>query len=80
MKEVGEITRTFDKIGVAVVKVSGNIKQGDKIKIKGSSTDFEQTAGSMQIDKTPIKEAKKGQMIGLKVNNKVKAGDKIYTI
>lgn len=79
-KEVGKITHYFDKIGVAVVNLSGNLKIGDKIRIKGNQTDFEQTVESIQIDKNPVKDAKKGQAIGLKVTNPVRENDRVYLI
>jgi len=79
-KEVGRITHYFDKIGVAVVELNGNLKVGDKIKIKGATTDFEQEVESMQVEHESVKEAKKGQAIGLKVNEKVRINDRIYVI
>ncbi|MEM4230651.1 MAG: translation elongation factor-like protein [Candidatus Pacearchaeota archaeon] len=79
-KEVGKIKHYFDKISVAVVELSGNLKVGDKIKIKGNQTDFEQIVESMQIDKNPVKDAKKGQAIGMKVSNPVRENDKVYLV
>ena len=79
-KEVGKITHFFDKIGVAVVKLSAELKQGDKIRIKGASTDVEQVVDSMQIDKEKIEKAKKGQEIGLKVKDKVRVNDVVYVV
>jgi len=75
--EVGKIIHFFDKINVAVVDVLNPIKIGDKIRIKGTTTDFKQTVNSMQIDRTSIKEARKGDAIGLKVKEKVRIGDKV---
>ena len=67
-KLVGKITHYFDKIGVAVIELSAELKEGDKISIEmhdGSS--FEQTVSSMQIDREPVKKAKKGDAIGIKM-------------
>jgi translation elongation factor EF-1alpha len=79
-KPIGKVTHFFDKVGVAVVEVSGKLKNGDKIRIKGSTTDFEQAVGSMQVENKPIKEAKKGQAIGLKVSERVRPNDMVYLI
>ena len=79
-KEVGKITHFFDKIGVAVVKLSAGLKQGDKIRIKGGTTDFEETVGSMQINKEKLDKAKKGQEIGLKVKDRVRVNDVVYLV
>jgi putative protease len=80
MKEVGKIAHFFDGISVAVVEVTGKIKLGDKIKIKGTTTDFEQSADSMQVDRRSIMEAKPGDRIGLKVREKVHDNDKVYVM
>jgi putative protease len=76
--QVGEITHFFPNVMVAVVKVAKDMKLGDKILIEGNITNFEQTIESMQIDRKPISAAKKGQEIGLKVDEVVKEKDKIY--
>ena len=80
MKEklLGEITHFFPKIKVAVAKFNKKVKIGDVIRIKGNKTDFEQEISSMQIDYKDIKEAKKGEEVGLKVDEEVREGDKIY--
>lgn len=77
-KVVGKITHYFPKIGVAVVEVSEEMKDGDKILIKGKRTNFEQVVESMQIEHQKISVAKKGQSIGLKVANAVEPGDLVY--
>lgn len=80
IKEVGRITHYFNKIGVAVVEVSDEIKKGDKIVIKGHTTNLEQIVESMQIEHKSVDVASKGQSIGLKVNDRVREGDKVYKI
>jgi putative protease len=79
-QEVGKITHYYTHIGVGVVKLSDTLKAGDKIRIKGATTDFEQTVDSMQIEKDKIEEAKKGQSIGLKVKDHVRQHDVVYKV
>jgi len=79
-KLVGKITHYYSKINVAIVELSANIKAGDKIHIKGRETDFEQTVSSMQIEHQNVEIAKKGEVIGLKVDQKIREGDEIYLI
>jgi len=79
-KEVGKIRHYFDKIQVAVVDVTDSLKIGDKIRIKGAQTDFEQTIDSMQIDRQPVSEAKKGDAIGMKVSQPVRENDRVYLV
>tara|TARA_Y100000310_G_C20553206_1_gene749180 strand:+ start:932 stop:1189 length:258 start_codon:yes stop_codon:yes gene_type:complete len=78
--EVGEITHFFDKVSVAVIQLTKNLKVGDRIHIKGATTDFEQNIDSMQIDRKPIEEAKPGDDIGMKTEERVRAKDKVYLI
>ena len=79
-KEIGEITHYYGKIGVGVVKLSAEMKAGDRIHILGHTTDFEQTVDSMQIEHKRVERAKKGESIGLKVAEHVREGDKVYKI
>jgi len=78
--QIGEITHYFDKVGVAVLKLSSELKVGDRIHVKGSATDFEQEVKSIQIERKPIEVAKPGDDIGLKVDEPVKKGDKVYLV
>lgn len=80
LEKVGEVTHYFTKIGVAVVDVTAPIKIGDKIAIKGMTTNFEQTVESMQIEKEDIKGAKPGDDIGMKVVDRVRKGDIVYRL
>jgi hypothetical protein len=71
----GEVTHYFPHVRAAVVKVKVPFTVGDSLRIKGHTTDFVQTITSMQIDRTPIQKAKKGDEIGLLVDSRVRAKD-----
>lgn len=77
-KPIGEVTHYYDKIGVAVVKFAKAVKVGDSIQFKGAHADFSQTISSMQYDHKSIESAKKGDEVGMKVNEHVKEGDKVF--
>lgn len=77
---VGKITHYFGKIEVGIVELSKPLKVSETIHIKGSTTDFEQTVESMQIEHENIEKAKKGDVIGLRVKEKVKEGDEVYRV
>lgn len=80
-KLIGKITHFFNKIGVAVIELTeGDLKTGEKIHIKGGDHDFEQEVSSMQIEHQEIKEAKKGDSFGMKVNEPAKEGYAVYKI
>ena len=79
LTEVGVITHYFGRIKVCVVQLTqGSILIGDKLTIVGNKTKFIQKVWSMQIESEDVKVAKKGQLIGLKVDKIVVAGDKVY--
>jgi len=79
-KEIGKATHYFTKIGVGVIELTKALKVGDKIRIKGATTDFEQNIDSMQIEHNNVEKAKKGESIGLKVAEPVRENDKVYKI
>ena len=79
-KEIGTISSYFSHVNVAAIKLEGNLKVGDKIHIKGHTTDFEQKVDSMQIEKKDVKKAKKGDHIGIKVSEKVRPNDKVFLV
>jgi putative protease len=78
MKKVGVVDHYYSQISVALVALSGDLAVGDKIRIKGATTDFEQVVKSMQIEHKSINSAKKGQKIGLKVESQVRLNDEVF--
>ena len=78
---IGKITHYFSNIGVAVIDLSSTLKVGDTIRIVGGEeTDFEQEVKSMQIDHKEVKIAKKGDSMGMKVDEKVHEGYKVFKV
>jgi len=79
LAQVGEITHYFERIKVCVVKLTqGSVLIGDKLTIIGDKTKFVQKVWSMQIESEDVKVAKKGQLIGIKVDKLVIVGDRVY--
>ncbi len=80
-EKVGKIVKFFTKPSVAAIEVTdGTLSVGDRVKIKGHTTDFEDTIASMQEDNNPIEKATPGQMIGVKVKERVREHDIVYKI
>jgi len=78
---IGKVTHYFNKINVAVIELTeGGLKKGEKIEIKGGDRDFEQKVESMQVDHEEIEEAKKGDSVGMKVDEPVREGYIVYKI
>lgn len=84
LEKIGEVTHYFDKIKVAIVKFSDDVKVGEEIVFRGvrgeSHEPFEliQKVGSLQKDHQSVEEAKPGDELGLKVDQAVKEGDEVF--
>ena len=79
-QEIGTVNDFFARPVVAGIELTDNMKVGDKIHIKGHTTDLELIVGSMQINNVNVTEAKKGDSVGIKVPDRVRRGDKVYKV
>ena len=77
---IGRVSDFFAHPVVAGIELTAALKVGDKIRIKGHTTDLEMTVDSMQIDNVQVTEAKAGDSIGVKVSDKVRSGDNVYKL
>jgi translation initiation factor IF-2 len=79
--EVGTVNKYFDKIGVGMIQMTqGELAVGDKIHIKGNSTDLTVTISSIQVQRQPVKAAKPGEEAGIKLDSKVRQNDKVFKV
>lgn len=80
-EEIGRVASFFAVPSAAIIEITqGSLKVGEKIWIRGHTTDLIETVNSMQIDRAPIAEAKQGQQIGVKVSGRVRRHDRVYKI
>ena len=79
-KEIGKVSSYFSHVEVAAIKLSAGLKVGDKVHIKGHTTDIEQGVDSIQIERKEVKKAKKGDHIGIKVSEKVRPNDTVFLV
>lgn len=79
-KLIGKIAHYFGGIGVAVIELEDTLKVGDTIRIVGGEIDFTQAVGSMEIEHEKVEKAKAGESIGLRVDQKVREGYKVYKL
>lgn len=78
--EIGSVSDFFARPVVAGIELTANLKVGDKIHIKGHTTDLELVVESMQIQNVNVTEGKPGDAIGVKVPDRVRRGDKVYKV
>jgi selenocysteine-specific translation elongation factor len=77
---IGKVSDFFARPVVAAMELTAGLKLGDKIHIKGHTTDLEAIVESMQINNVDVKEAKAGDSVGVKVSERVRGGDTVYKI
>ena len=77
---IGKVSDFFARPVVAGIELTGTLKVGDAIHIKGHTTDLEFTVESMQINNVTVNEAKAGDAVGIKVRDRVRHGDVIYKV
>ena len=77
---IGQVSDFFAHPVVAGIELTAPLKLGDKIHIKGHTTDLEMTVTSMQINNVDVNEAKAGDSIGVKVSERVRRSDTVYKI
>ncbi|PIZ75305.1 hypothetical protein COY05_04185 [Candidatus Peregrinibacteria bacterium CG_4_10_14_0_2_um_filter_38_24] len=68
----------FDKIDVAIIKVTSPIRKGDQLIFEKEGGLFEQVINSIQIDRKDVSIAKSGSDIGVKVFIAPKVGTHVY--
>ena len=77
---VGKVSDFFAHPVVAGIQLTATLKLGDKIHIKGHTTDIEMIVESMQINNVDVQEAKAGDAIGVKVTERVRREDTVYKV
>lgn len=79
--KIGSVSHYYDKIKVAILNLTSDIKVGDKIKfVRGGEELFSQNVDSIQVEHKSIDSASSGDVIGLMVENDVKEGTEVYKI
>lgn len=79
-KPIGTVTHYYNKIGVGIIDLDQPLKVGDKIHIKGRTTDFTQEVSSIQIEHKDVNEAKAKDVVGVKVDQQVREGDQVFKV
>jgi putative protease len=79
-EEIGRVRDYFARIGVAGIDLSGRLKVGDTIQIRGHTTDLQQVVDSMQIEHESVEEAGPGDSVGIKVQERCRSGDHVYRV
>ena len=79
-KLIGKITHYFGRPGVGLIELTDALKVGDTVRIKGHTSDFTQQVSSMQVEHVKVSEAKAGDVVGVKVDQKVHEHDQVFKV
>jgi len=79
-QKIGQVTDFYARPVAAAIELTAELKVGDRIRIKGHSTDLEFVVESMQIHNAPVTTAKPGDSVGIKVPDRVRRGDVVYKV
>jgi len=79
-ERIGTVDHYFAHIGVAGIALTAPLRVGDRIHVRGHTTDFEQAVDSIQIEHESVQEAKRGASVGIKVSERCREGDEVYRV
>lgn len=78
--EIGRVTHYFGNISVAAIELTGDLRVGDTIRVKGHTSDFTQTVDSIQIEHKAVEGAGAGQTVGIRVLEHARPHDLVYKV
>ncbi len=78
--EIGKMSDFFARPVVVGIELTAPLKLGDRIHIKGHTTDIELTVDSMQINNVNVTEAKAGDSVGIKISDRARRGDTVSLV
>ena len=79
-QELGRVEDYFAKVGVIALRLEKPLSVGDKVRVKGHTTDFSQPVKSMQIEHESVDRARRGAAVGIKVKKRCRRGDRIFRL
>jgi len=77
-ESIGRVTHYFGHLGVAAVSLTSKIVVGDRIHIRGHTTDLVQEVASLEVDHARVEEAGPNDDVALKVDDHVRDHDLIF--
>lgn len=75
---IGTVTHWFGHLSVAAVRLKEPLSVGDRIHIRGHTSDLVETVTSMEIDHRKVDRAEPGDDVALAVAGQVHEHDLIY--
>jgi putative protease len=77
-QSIGSVTHYFGHLSVAAVTLTDTLRVGDRIHIKGHTTNVEQSVDSMEVEHAKVDSAGPGDDVALHVTEHVREHDQIF--
>ncbi|HOW27765.1 MAG TPA: hypothetical protein PK876_04600 [Elusimicrobiota bacterium] len=77
---IGTVEDYYGHIGVITTVLKAPIRVGDRLRVRGHTTDVTMTVSSMQIEHVAVRSAETASAVGIKVTDKMRRGDYIYKL
>ncbi len=77
---VGTVTHYYGKPHVAVIKLTAEVSEGDTLRFRGHTTDFQQTVVSMELEHGHVDHAVPGTEVAIQVDERVRAHDQVFRL
>lgn len=77
---IGRVTHYFGQIGVAAVRLTGQLALGDQVHVRGHTTDFSQTVDTLEVEHQKVPAAGPGDEVAFKVTEKARTGDQVFRV
>lgn len=75
---IGLVTHYYGHLSVAAVRLTAPLAVGDRIHIRGHTTDLVQVVASLEVDHAGVDRAKPGDDVAMKVEDHVRDNDLIF--
>jgi len=79
-QEIGRVDDYFAKVGVVALQLGKPLAVGDRVRVKGHTTDFVQSVKSLEIEHEAVEMARRGEAVGIKVKKKCRRGDRVFKL
>jgi hypothetical protein len=80
-ERIGTVTHYYSHLSVAIVMMErGSLRVGDRVHIKGHTTDFQQRVDSMEINHAHVMQVGPKQEFGMRVIDHAREHDVVYKL
>jgi len=79
-EDIGQVNDFFARPVVAGIELTGTLKVGETVHIKGHTTDITMVVESMEVNNVKVQVAHARDQVGVKVTDRVRRGDRVYLV